>query len=277
MVDWLVFSRDRACQLDALLRGLDWYAPHLTRSVSVIYRATDDEHEAGYRQLRGLHRPVSFTREAHVGGGARGPAFADAVHTWLAPGRVAVGFLCDDDLWLRAPPLAALSRMPFSCRLGRNTVYQHPTGLGPYRPPKLEPVGETVLSFEWEGANGDFGYPLSLDGHIYEPGTIRDLVEQVRFTDPTTLEAGLASIAHRFRPRRIQVAAAGSSLVSVPANRVTENSHNPIMDSTGDLRPSRLLERFLAGDRINPWATARRYAGLVDAAHFELIYEWGTL
>ncbi len=55
----LVFSKDRAMQLDAFLRSAQRYAPY--ESVTVLWNATDQDHADTYEW--DLWKPMQFARE----------------------------------------------------------------------------------------------------------------------------------------------------------------------------------------------------------------------
>lgn len=266
-VDWIIFSRDRACQLDALLRS-QRRASHLTRSLTVLYRSSSDEHERAYRLCeRRYGSLVLFEREQHDRQG-----FEPQLHRWLRSAGPTVGFLCDDDLWWRTPPAFTSLRLPFSTRLGGNCVVQHPTGGRPQKvPAQLQLQADGVGGWQWLGCEGDFGYPFSLDGDIRDRDQTRRLLERFGFSDPTTLEAGAATSAVE-EPGLVGdwlYAGRTSSLVGVPQNRVTVNSHNPVM--AGGRSPAELARLYLAGARIHPARTIAAY-GEPEAAHCEIPY-----
>src|SRR5713226_4725989 len=114
-VSAVVFSKNRAMQLDACLRSIEAFAPYTGRIV-VIYRATSREFKAGYQSLRLGARAVlveetsDFRRDV-----------IDAVRSGEDGYTV---FHTDDDVFFRRPPaVPAFSDefATFSLRLGRNT------------------------------------------------------------------------------------------------------------------------------------------------------------
>lgn len=150
MVDCLIFSKDRAAQLDLLLRSIDRYASKLYSSLTVLWEASAPEYERGYRKLIADKQRVeaSFWREYD---------FEKQVRWWLnhwtpTTGEPLISFLVDDDVFYR------------DCT---------------YVP------GAASVSFR----GGDYTYPFSLDGVIYRAHWIRDLLAGLTFRNPTELEA----------------------------------------------------------------------------------------
>ena len=251
MIDWLVFSRDRALQLDGLLTSFDQYAAHLQQSVTVLYRATKPLHELAYLDCAKAHSRQMFWRQEGD--------FAEDVFEWIEDrAGYYVGFLVDDDLFIRpAPPVEtvrpqageacfALRLWTSITRVSGNTVIRS----WPHR------------AWPWRTSSElDYGYPLALDGHVYRRDTISPLLD-FDFADPTQLEAGLAARADRLT-YPLMAAAERQCLVGIPANRVSENSGVPHMGGDVD----ELCERFLAGDRLDPDAMGLDH---VASAHAEI-------
>lgn len=250
-IDWLVFSRDRPLQVDALLRSLERHATDVTRTVTVLYRSSGGDFESGYMLARSRWPWAWFAPEID---------FRYQVETWFEQATETVGFLCDDDAFYRPAP--AVIELPFSFRLGLNCRFQHPTGLEQIAPTPFGDIADG-LSWSWRDADGDFGYPLSLDGHVYRKPTLEN-PWPAGYVDPTTLEAALASNAASFKPLMMH-SPGHSCLVSIPANRVTEHSHNPIMPngpSVDELADAYVHGRTLALDEMD-------FSG-VQGAHWEV-------
>lgn len=112
MIDCLIFSKDRAAQLDLLLRSIDRYAPGRFTSVSVLYETSD---------FRGPFSEGYSSRHSYLpacgGVWIRQSDFDEDVRGWLrAAPTGTVCFLVDDDVFYApAPEPAAL---PWSFRGG---------------------------------------------------------------------------------------------------------------------------------------------------------------
>lgn len=116
-IDCLIFSRDRACQLDLLLRSIDFYAGERFASITVLYRASTLEYLAGYERLLRDRLDVIFPLETD---------FERQVFAWLTNphGADRICFLCDDDLFYR--PASEPRAVPWSWRGGD---YDYPFSL----------------------------------------------------------------------------------------------------------------------------------------------------
>lgn len=106
MVDALIFSKDRGCQLDLLLRSIDRYAAHVYSSLTVLWRASSKDFGRGYAVAFSEHAGAKFVVETD---------FEAQVRKWLALTDGPVSFLVDDDVFYRE---AHLGDLPFSFRGG---------------------------------------------------------------------------------------------------------------------------------------------------------------
>src|SRR5689334_243855 len=62
MISLIVWSKDRACQLDLLLRSIKRNIPN-TFDVNVIYKASSSEYQDAYNQCLNIHNGASFFGE----------------------------------------------------------------------------------------------------------------------------------------------------------------------------------------------------------------------
>lgn len=242
MIPAIVFSRDRACQLDALLHSIREFAFGLFSPLHVLYTSSDVDFEQGYARCSDEHSAV-FVREAN---------FREDT-LLLLPEDGPVCFFTDDDVfyrWVaRVPIPEALEDeqiLGFSLRLGLNTSYCYP--LAQVQPPPQASERRGFVTWPWAFASHDFGYPLSLDGHVLRAADVRTLVNGYDFTNPNQLEEILARQASRLSHRPELASFTESTLVGIPANIVNLTHPNRF----GALATARELnERYLAGERIN--------------------------
>ncbi len=110
IVDTLVFSKDRACQLDLLLASIRRHAPGFYSSLTVLYTASSAEFLRGYGFCFVEHPEAVFVLEHD---------FEVQTRAWLAGFEQyqPLSFLVDDDVFVRTAP-AGLERVPLSLRGG---------------------------------------------------------------------------------------------------------------------------------------------------------------
>jgi hypothetical protein len=107
-------------------------------------------------------------------------------------------------------------------------------------PPKMQPGN----IWNWRLSDADYGYPMSLDGHIFRTADILPLLETLDYHDPNSLEAALAR--HPIN-RPMMMCFDKSVIVNNPINRVQDT----IKNRHGDISAEWLNEQFLAGKRID--------------------------
>lgn len=131
--------------------------------------------------------------------------------------------------------------------------------------PEPEPLPYSFRPGSFEAA-GDWSqpYPFTLDGGVYDPAEVLPLLD-FHFTDPTRLEAGVAS---SITLPWLRLNHGGGCLVGIPANRVSESSGMPHMG--GD--PMQLTTLFLDGWRIDVDATLDGWQ--IVSNHMEIPYRF---
>jgi hypothetical protein len=99
----------------------------------------------------------------------------------------------------------------FSLRLGENTTYcslfEMVNNL------HGQEITGNIMKWEWSKHYLDFGFPLSINGHIFRTKELLKLIKKVPFTNPSKLEEGLQIF--EFLPREKMASYKQSVLVNV--------------------------------------------------------------
>jgi len=96
VIDCLVFSKDRAAQLDLLLRSIRRHAPSLYQSLTVLYTGSSADYLRGYQVCFAEHEEAKFILEHD---------FEVQTRLWLDFEMIDyVSFLVDDDVFYRDVP-----------------------------------------------------------------------------------------------------------------------------------------------------------------------------
>lgn len=217
----IVFSKDRALQLDAFLRS---YADNVRPSgnVHVLYRASSPRHEAAYEALFQSYSWVRAVQQSE--------SFKADVLDLLRGSETNVIFFVDDQVFLRAWSVMETSGL--SLRLGTNLTRDYVSNDAMQPLPTFAHEGVGLLSWCWGDGALAWGYPLSLDGHVFDLAEFRSLVEQTLFYSPNTLEAHLQRFAPEFRKRR-GLCYTVSKVVNVPWNMVQTDWHTRHAEGNG--------------------------------------------
>jgi len=304
----LIFSRDRALQLDGLLRSflLHNQDPGPYR-IHVLYKSTKDLHAHQYEQLARLYNDqlqIKFLHESNFRTdvlNVLSPEFKSvlrgSLYRWLIKGSFRFGsfansllrrenlsdkyilFLVDDSLFIHPFSLHEVSEMltrspqalGFSLRLGMNTTYCYMLDT-PQALPIFEALTDRVMSFDWTVGDKDFGYPLEVSSSVYRLGDILPLLNQLPFQHPNSLEARLAYIARNFQETHPCLLCYRQSVAFAdPVNKVqTVYQNRAGAHCAYDVE--KLAHMFADGYRLN----VKAYAGLTpNACHqeVELIFD----
>jgi hypothetical protein len=188
---WLVFSRNRTFQLDCFLRSAKQNAQINMKNVSVLYRYDFDFSES-LEVLKLEYPDCTFINETN---------FREQTIEWVEKSTDTISFATDDALFTRevksdfATEILRHNSEIFtvSLRLGMNLEWCYPTNQYQHIPNGN--VSNSQL-FVWDASQAqcDWGYPLSVDGHIYRKHEILKILKRTSFTNPNTLEANIQAM-----------------------------------------------------------------------------------
>ena len=222
----IIFSKNRAMQLAALLESIQRNAPQW-QDYMVIWNCTDYDFRMAYWDLQKEYPPFRFCLQSN---------FREQVLALARSPREYISFLVDDDMFYRPVPEFTVDPGGiFAPRLGRNCTYCYMGDRSQVVPPEL-----------WRDATdlpgNDFDCTFSLDGHVYHTEDVLPQLKQVDFGTPNQLEAALSSVI-RYRMHWHE----HSSLVGIPHNSVGELKTNRFGNGSAE----ELNRMFLDGWRID--------------------------
>ena len=267
----VVFSKNRPMQLDALLRSLLVYNQSWTDChVTVIYVASSPEFELGYDQVRRY-----WSQNVEVEFREQTDSFKQDVLDAIRSHDALTMFLVDDIIFTAPfhlsdkPNQNCLHTEQVICcslRLWPGVNYCYPTREIVQVPEcQLKNLNFTSYLFNWKGGQGDFGYPMSVDGHIFRTPFILRVLNAIQFHNPNSMEGAMAGLAGFLGQWNFMTCYKDKArLVNIPANRVQDTAPN----RHGDLwTPEELNVQFLAGRAIdiNPFKDLQS-----TAPHMEL-------
>ena len=226
MITGLILSKNRASQLRLLLESIKLNAPNLFSEIKILYTSTDDKFDEGYKKLinEEILNNIVWQREN------------DFVQDFLQSLRdCKTEYICgivDDCVIykrLASTPQQIIDSFDedvfcFSLRLGLNTTMQF--YLDPKRKILLEDFQQSGFFIRWnwkEWADTlNYGYPISLDGHIFRTKELSDLSHSFEFEYLRQWEGVLAGQCREKTERDKMIAYKQSVLFSIPANCVQD-------------------------------------------------------
>lgn len=277
----VVFSRDRAMQLDATLRSFYLHCQDAELiTLVVLYKTTSQHHAAQYAQLAQAYTatgPIHFVEEQDFR--------QELLHLLAMYGAkdqaAQLLFLVDDNLFVRDFRLAEIretlashpAAMGFALRLGTNITYRYTVDKVQVVP-TLTPLHGSICRFDWTTAQGSFNYPLEVSSSVFRMDEMTRLVEQLPFTNPNTLEAHLARRRAEFCAHRSTLLCYAQSVTFCnPINKVQTIYPNRA-GTAPEYAPDQLAELFDQGYRIRVEA----YTGFTPNACLQevaLVFERG--
>jgi hypothetical protein len=238
----IVFSKDRAFQLDALLRSESRRVEEPARTI-VLHASEDAAHVRAYEEVLGRARAAGRRIEM-----IRETSFRrDLLETLgtAAEGRVVL--LVDDLLWRHSHdwrPLALADplRWMVSLRLGPRVTFCQPLGMEQRVPTLIPSPFAGWLTWPWSEGEADWRFATALDGAVFDRRELFYALKRIDFRAPNSLEWALGQYARHFRRRGL--CAEQPRLVNLPLNGVQTESFS-FPHGGGD--PGELLEAWKAG------------------------------
>jgi len=244
----VVFSKDRALQLDATLNSIVSNCLDIERlRICVIYKTSSQLHKKQYDTLIEEHKEVRFVEENSFKG--------DLIRIVLGSLQGCVMFVTDDTIFTRNFSVKEIvdtlsdneTCIGFSLRLGGNTTYCYMQDKN-QNIPEMEFINDRILKYNWVGKEGDFGYPLELSSSVYGIPAIMVLLTSKGYTNPNSLETAMyQSLAYYTKTSPDILCYKVSVAFSNPCNIVQDKKTN----RHGNIDAEQLARDFSAGDRID--------------------------
>ena len=235
MINIIIFSRDRACQLELFLRSMKHYFREFSsHKINVLYTYSNEKYKVGYEKLFKIHNDSNINYIKEV------TKFRDHVLSLIDQSKEYTVFFVDDIVFKNE---FSTTSKPFryfvddkilciSLRLHPNLSYCYPAQIH-----MTPPLFEDNMTFKWRGQSGDYGYPMSLDGHIFKTKDIYPLLI-LPYNNPNSMES-ILSVYPLNKPKMICFDE--SIIMNLPINRVQIYNNNV----HGNVSASFLNDQFL--------------------------------
>ncbi len=229
----IVFSRNRACQLELLLRSLNI-------PVTVLY-FYDPEFKAGYDKLIKMYPQFKFVLRSD---------FKTDLLKLIKEGTKYVMFLVDDDIMIEpfnenCPEFSKfksnLDILTLSLRMGHNCTYNH-----------LPTLKRNIWQWKPYSTGGNaynrrlrqWGYPMAVGGHVFRKKDILPIIMATEMKNPNFLEGALSANPP---DRSLMICFNKPKIINNIVNQVQTDFPSHIVG----ISPRELEERFLKGERIS--------------------------
>lgn len=228
MITVLIFSKDRAAQLDLLLYSIQKNARNIFNEIRVLYTYTNDDFYNGYlKTIEKWKDCVEFHKQED---------FNNQTHLLSKTEKQFLCYLTDDDIVYKKISVKLdeihnlFSEMDIGClslRLGRNTVIQNLV--------TNEQINCPNYSANYDGkflvwnkyliqGNNNYNYNLSIDGHIYRSKVINNFIKGITCEHPNDFEGNLQNYSNLLSP--VMSSLEQSCVVNAPVNKVNDKIGN---------------------------------------------------
>lgn len=267
----IIFSMDRAMQLHALLGSYGDLVVNGPK-VTIVYRVSNERHRNSYK---GVFAEFSDLIREVVLQETRTEFKTIVIDVLSRTQERNVFFLVDDNMFIEPVDVSELSvhastfAVP-TLRLGENLERSYTVQKSQQTPSLMRHVVSSdiydspidMLSWVWGSGELDWGYPLSVDGHIFQRNEILAIAKAIDFDSPNTFEGTLQKFNFAFQ-WRLGVCYRKSKLINIPYNRVQSDFEN----IHGEIHQDEMLKMWEDGYRIDRTS----YYGFVnESAHQEL-------
>ena len=247
---YVVFSKDRAMQLDAAISSLRLHCADLQGfPVKVIFKASNPTHRKQYTELQHIYPEVEFIAENN---------FKQDLISAIRKCAFVV-FLVDDNLFVRKFHLSNFidtlkkqtDAIGFSLRLGKNTQYCYMLDRR-QQLPEFKSISDDIIVFNWVHAECDFAYPLELSSSIYRVEELTSLLKALNYENPNNLESLLHENRFQFSEKSGRLLCSSTSIAFCNPINIVQNvcasnraGANPLYTT------EKLSELFEKGYRID--------------------------
>jgi hypothetical protein len=256
----VIFSKDRACQLDSLLRSLiDNF--HVSFSgITVLHRATTAEFIEGYSilKLKNIVEGITWQPEKNFSEDVRGIVGACDDDSLIM-------FLVDDAIIFRPCILDYILNVfsPKHLFISLRASRAYPADT----PPEFKTNGE-FLEWKWNYSKRKWvtwNYPFSMDGNIFHARHLKKVVQKISFEGPNSLEGRMHGYRHAWWIKRTPWALAPLDAVvfNNPLNRVQTEGETWHRDVTAEQLNTKYKEGFSIDNSV-------LYNSRPDSTHFSV-------
>lgn len=241
----IIFSKDRACQLDSLLESITEHITSRTFHIKVLYKASSAKYKQGYDVAKNAHhgKDISWIEETDF------PCDLKKLVSSLSNDDLLM-FLVDDNIFIHKIDLNLLitqfqnSHLTISLRASQKYIkdHIHPTFFN----------HDDFYEWEWQvkrKRSNTWNYPFSVDGNIYHARRMQYILEKIHFSAPNSFESALHDYRKAGWIKRLKKIMASQQPVVVnnPLNRVQtegETWHK-------DIDPAYINDKYLEGYKID--------------------------
>jgi hypothetical protein len=223
----IVFSKDRAMQLELFLRSFNKYVTnYVNYKINILYTFSNENFKLGYDKLMKKYNYLSSESNLSVNW-VKETDFKSNLISLIDMNNNYIVFFVDDIVFKNPIDFYDEQMTIFendpdilcrSLRLQPNFKYSYASKEIMTNPEFLE-----HNIYNWKDESGDYGYPMSVDGHIYRTKDIIPYILKLPYKNPNSFEGQMA-IYPMLKPKMIIYDK--SIIINNPCNKVQTNNPN---------------------------------------------------
>jgi hypothetical protein len=273
MIDCLIFTKDRACQLELLLRSINDNMPEI-KEITIIAKASNSEFLRGYELVANKYNQYRWIREQNL--------VTDIKRTVAGFKNPYCVTFVDDEVVVNNNPIRPACMLlnlhkeihAVSLRMHTSIDYTYTSNTQSPTPifNRYDGHGEPPATlFEWEWSKHpnatDWGYPSCINSHIYRTEQFKQLVIPPNYRNVNEMEGVINNQRNTFAPN--MVCFENPSTINIANNLVQDgmnrHGHNPEADI------KTLNARLMSGKIIS---SKELYGYKTNTATFEMDYNF---
>ena len=251
----IIFSKDRACQLDLLLRSIQKNWDFENIDISILYTSSNDKYNISYNTLFDKYNDIDFIKEDNF--------YNQLCNMVKYSQSEVIGIFTDDCIMFRKPEISCIQLQNiftnnilfFSLRLGQNTIvqdYVKQTLQTPLHYNGFDQINENVICWNrnLHTKYSNYNYMFSLDGTFYHKNWLIDAFVGKTFEIPRALEYQMVIDKELERKSSNKVMSLNKSCVIVNSINAVQ-SHGIPCGFKYSYSPEELNTKFLEGFQIS--------------------------
>ena len=250
-VDILIWAKDRACQLDLLLRSIkDNFVDY--NKIYVRYDYTSPDFKKGFTKVttKDYGLPITYIETS----GDFEKDTKEVIYNKMETKYMLN--LCDDDVFKRPTAICDIlgdytdEVCAISLRMSEDILWCY--GTQKKSPlPKFYPMDSNGLKWKWADSDPstDWGYPSAVNIHIYRTEWFKKVIKDLHFDTPNKLEYLFNTNRKIFKPYIISLKK--TRILNIPVNQVQTMCPTNPYGKTYSYTLKELNDKFLNGYIIN--------------------------
>ena len=236
----IIFSKDRALQLYALLESMKLRCNTCCK-IFIIYKTNFLNHAKSYEDLifeiKNFNLDIAWVQEKK--------SFKDSLLKVLEKVKTKkLFYLTDDDIFINDINLNHVKNFNeketiFSFRLSKNICYSYNLNRKTKQPSFRKLNFKNYFEFNWFQGDGEWAYPWSVNGHVFNLSDIKVLSEILDYKSPNSYEAALQDF-NFLANTKLGICHEKSFIINLPVN-ITQNE---IKNRHGNIKINEYLESW---------------------------------